>query len=227
MKIQQDLIAKGAKIKADGIMGPATKAAQAQFAPKPAAAQAPVKYPGATPATTGLPASVPGSIAAITNQVAAEPAPAANAPAASLGGLSFTDASKKANAAAAQPAPAAAPADTTTAGGAAMANKPAAAPLQNPTGRPANYDSEEGQAAFDPTWGGTKAAPDTRTVMQKVLPNFAGGQSAPVAANQNATWNNAQQRAVSNPPLAAPAVAESVGFQNDELSRIISLVHHR
>jgi len=31
MKIQQDLIAKGAKIKADGVMGPATRAAQKQF----------------------------------------------------------------------------------------------------------------------------------------------------------------------------------------------------
>jgi len=32
MKLQQDLIAKGAKIKADGVMGPATQAAQKQFA---------------------------------------------------------------------------------------------------------------------------------------------------------------------------------------------------
>ena len=31
MKLQQDLIAKGAKIKADGVMGPATQAAQKQF----------------------------------------------------------------------------------------------------------------------------------------------------------------------------------------------------
>jgi hypothetical protein len=31
LKIQQDLIAKGAKIKADGVMGPATQAAQKQF----------------------------------------------------------------------------------------------------------------------------------------------------------------------------------------------------
>jgi hypothetical protein len=37
LKIQQDLIAKGAKIKADGIMGPATKAAQAQFGGQAAA----------------------------------------------------------------------------------------------------------------------------------------------------------------------------------------------
>jgi hypothetical protein len=31
LKLQQDLIAKGAKIKADGVMGPATQAAQKQF----------------------------------------------------------------------------------------------------------------------------------------------------------------------------------------------------
>lgn len=37
MKIQQDLIAKGAKIKADGIMGPATQAAQKQFGGQAAA----------------------------------------------------------------------------------------------------------------------------------------------------------------------------------------------
>ena len=52
-------------------------------------------------------------------------------------------------------------------------------------------DDEAGAQEFDPTWGGTKAAPDTRTTAQKILPNFLGGQSAPVAANQNATWNNA------------------------------------
>lgn len=40
LKIQNDLIAQGAKIKADGIMGPATAAAQAQFAKKPPAAAA-------------------------------------------------------------------------------------------------------------------------------------------------------------------------------------------
>lgn len=43
LKIQQDLIAKGAKIKADGIMGPATQAAMKQFggqAASPAAPQA-------------------------------------------------------------------------------------------------------------------------------------------------------------------------------------------
>ena len=38
LKLQQDLIAKGAKIKADGVMGPATQAAQKQFGGAPAAA---------------------------------------------------------------------------------------------------------------------------------------------------------------------------------------------
>ena len=38
LKQQQDLIAKGAKIKADGVMGPATQAAIKQFAAAPAAA---------------------------------------------------------------------------------------------------------------------------------------------------------------------------------------------
>jgi hypothetical protein len=46
LKQQQDLIAKGAKIKADGVMGPATQAAIKQFGG--AAAQ-----PAATPAATG------------------------------------------------------------------------------------------------------------------------------------------------------------------------------
>jgi peptidoglycan hydrolase-like protein with peptidoglycan-binding domain len=39
LKQQQDLIAKGAKIKADGIMGPATQAAIKQFAAAPAASR--------------------------------------------------------------------------------------------------------------------------------------------------------------------------------------------
>jgi peptidoglycan hydrolase-like protein with peptidoglycan-binding domain len=37
LKQQQELIAKGAKIKADGVMGPATQAAIKQFAAAPAA----------------------------------------------------------------------------------------------------------------------------------------------------------------------------------------------
>jgi peptidoglycan hydrolase-like protein with peptidoglycan-binding domain len=39
LKQQQELIAKGAKIKADGVMGPATQAAIKQFAAAPAASR--------------------------------------------------------------------------------------------------------------------------------------------------------------------------------------------
>jgi hypothetical protein len=214
MKIQQDLIAKGAKIKADGIMGPATKAAQAQFAAKPAAAPTGTTAPagdaaknpvGTTNAATAIPT---GGLENPANQ--AKPTPAA--------------------------APAATPAATPAAGAAQGMTEPdtpendlsqfnknaVAAPAANAAS--ATAQPEAGTKEFDPTWGGTKAAPDTRTGMQKVLPNFLGGKSAPVAANQNATWDNAQQRAVSNPP---PAVAESVNFKNDELSRIMTLIHHR
>ena len=50
---------------------------------------------------------------------------------------------------------------------------------------------------FDPTWGGTKAGPDTRSTGEKILPNFLGGKSAPVASNPNAKWDNDSQSAVS------------------------------
>lgn len=58
LKLQQDLIAKGAKIKADGVMGPATQAAQKQFASKPAApapAPAPAQAAQAAPKATAMP----------------------------------------------------------------------------------------------------------------------------------------------------------------------------
>jgi hypothetical protein len=74
-----------------------------------------------------------------------------------------------------------------------------------------NTDDEAGAHAFDPTWGGTKAAADTRTGLEKFLPNFMGGKSAPEAANKNATWNNAQQAAVSNAPAPAQAAAPATG----------------
>ena len=47
LKQQQDLIAKGAKIKADGVMGPATQAAIKQFAAAPAASRSAAPAAGA------------------------------------------------------------------------------------------------------------------------------------------------------------------------------------
>jgi len=47
LKQQQELIAKGAKIKADGVMGPATQAAIKQFAAAPAASRSAAPAAGA------------------------------------------------------------------------------------------------------------------------------------------------------------------------------------
>ena len=194
------------KLTVDGKLGPATKAAMA-------------KHPDVTTDPNAPQNQAPAAV---------DTAPV---PAAANASSSYTSAPA---------APAAAP------------EAPAAAAPPPQTSM--STDDEAGAQEFDPTWGGTKAAPDVRTTAQKILPNFLGGQSAPVAANQNATWNNAQQAAVSNKPVAAApaapapaapapapsaaapqrkfggygqATAESVGFQNDELNRIISLVHHR
>jgi peptidoglycan hydrolase-like protein with peptidoglycan-binding domain len=70
LKQQQELIAKGAKIKADGVMGPATQAAIKQFAAAPSAGAGrgfvnPTAAPAAAPATTAAkPAAAPATTAA-------------------------------------------------------------------------------------------------------------------------------------------------------------------
>ena len=119
--LQDKLIAAGAKIKADGIMGPATRKAQAQF-------------PNVTTQT-----------------------PAEKAVAADINSANNTPVT------------------------------PPAAPAPSPQ-TSMNTDDEAGTHAFDPTWGGTVAT---------------GGQTT--APNANATWNNATQTAVPNPPAAPPA----------------------
>jgi hypothetical protein len=245
LALQKDLISKGAKIKADGIMGPATQAAQKQFGgAKPAAsAEKPAAEPARDPGTGELKSAAvdlnspamsalnqPGvaptqgnSLSQSPNQEAEINAPAAPAANPAAGGAAMANSVAQGQAAAAPAAPAANPA----AGGAAMANSvaqgqaaaaPAAAPTpatsaeiakMTPANRAGFPDSEEDAPAFDPTWGGTKAGPDTRSKMQKILPNFLGGKSAPVAANQNATWNNSQQRAVSNKQAEAPQQASN------------------
>jgi len=58
LKQQQELIAKGAKIKADGVMGPATQAAIKQFGTAPATPVAATR--SAAPAASGTVASAGG-----------------------------------------------------------------------------------------------------------------------------------------------------------------------
>jgi hypothetical protein len=203
-KLQQDLIAKGAKIQADGIMGPQTKAAQAKFG-------------GAAPAAAVDTAPVPASANASSSMTG-------QAPAAALGTSTNNAAGAMAamgqNASNATANTTGGPTNMGTAG--TQAGAGGYAPAQAAT-TPDNSNVATDDIPFDPTWGGTKAAPDTRTAAEKFLPNFMGGKAAPTAANKNATWNNSQQAAVSNP--AGPKLAETAGY--DELQRIVSLVHHR
>jgi len=196
LKLQQDLIAKGAKIKADGIMGPATQAAQKQFG-----GQAASPAPAAAPVATG-PGNAPAPAATNAASLkAAQDQAAGNAPAATNATADTTQG----------------PANLGTAGTQATAGGYAPAATT-----PDNSNVASDDIPFDPTWGGTVAPKDTRSTAEKILPNFLGGKAAPTAANKNATWNNAQQAAVSNKPAA---VGESAGY--DELQRIVSLVHHR
>jgi hypothetical protein len=91
---------------------------------------------------------------------------------------------------------------------------------------------------------------DKRSAWEKFAPNFLGGKDAPKVPNAQTTspWQTASGK--SQPAPAAPAptpgtvtsgtgipvtsgsgapvtTKESVGFRNDELTRIINLVHHR
>jgi hypothetical protein len=211
------------KLTVDGKLGPATKAAMAKYPDVTTDPNAPQNQAAAPAAPAAAPAPSPEQLAAAQTANGVDPATGQNVSITNPDGSTTNPETGVVTPAAAPAAPPAAdPTQPANPMAGAQATKPAPAPAAAPQ-TSMSTDDEAGAQAFDPTWGGTKAAPDTRTTAQKILPNFLGGQSAPVAANKNATWNNAQQAAVSN----KPATAESVGFQNDELNRIISLVHHR
>jgi len=177
LKQQQDLIAKGAKIKADGIMGPATQAAIKQFG----------AVAGATTAPVGQ---------------GTQPAPAA-------------------------PAPAAPAAPATPAAPSPYAGSPEQEKIWN------------GLTQQDKDWltkGGGKPNLTDPYIMARA-PN--GGKAAPAAAAPVAATPAAAAPAAPAAPatltpqqqaqnVMQPGYAtESTGFQNEELSRIVSLIHHR
>jgi hypothetical protein len=199
LKQQQDLIAKGAKIKADGIMGPATQAAIAQFgggAPTaPAAPEAP-----AAPAAPEAPGAGAELSAAAGGDAAKNPT-ATNAATAIPSGPAT---------AAGAPAPAAAAPATAAPATAAAPTK--AQQLVAQAGLP-----QPGASAED---------------MLKNMQALPGMDPAKMMADQQARMAAMKAKQPAQSPQGyftqqgVPA-NESIGFQNEELNRIVSLVHYR
>ena len=222
-KHQQELIAKGAKITADGKMGPATKAAQAQFGISPAA-----QAIGTTAATGNAPAGTPGQRPNMTR----DPRLLTNIDG-GAGAIAGAQAGKVKTAPAgqaAQPKPAA-PAQSTMAPGPATGS-------QAPTAQAAVDTAKLGLAAGSPALQPQQAAaPATGAapVDPTAAVNPLSGKSPTTGAApvDPATGSPADPTASVNPMSGKRVVgtnqpaAESTTFANAELSRIISLVHHR
>jgi len=201
IKLQQDLIAKGAKIKADGIMGPATQAAQAQFggqAAAPAGTTAPPAAPtgdaaknpvGTTNAATAIPT---GGLENPANQAKPAPAPATSTPAAPAVNNPYKDPAQAAKFAALTPQD---QAWLTKGGGVPDINDNIILSRAPNGGKPA-----------------AAAAPATP----------AAAPATPAANSQNQA--NAVKATQTMPAGPAP-MGESTTY--DDLKRIVSLVHYR
>jgi len=226
--LQDKLIAAGAKIKADGIMGPATAAAQKQFpqaaggtTPAPAPAPAPAALTAADQEDADMGAAMQANAAAAATQAAngvnaqGQNVTVTNADGSTTNpetGITTPAAAPTATAGTAPPAPA------PMAGGYGSGAKPAAAPtkaqqLVSAAGLPQPGASAEdmlknmqGQPGMDPA-----------TMMAQ--------QQARMAAMKAKTAGAAPTATAGTPPPAP--VGESTSFKNDELSRIVSLVQYR
>lgn len=230
--LQDKLIAAGAKIKADGIMGPATAAAQAQFpqaaAGTPAPAAAPLAgAPGAQDDATGVDAAVAAQQAGAAPVTSMDDSDDVNAqafvPPTATPGTPPPPAVGTAPAAA---APVATAAPTPMPGGYGSGAKPAAAPtkaqqLVTQAGLPQPGASAEDMLknmqalpGMDPQK--MMADQQARMAAMKAKTAAAAGAAAPAAA----------PTATPGTPPPAP-VGESTSFKNDELNRIVSLVRYR
>ena len=236
LKQQQDLIAKGAKIKADGIMGPATQAAIKQFGGAPAAA------PEAPAAAPEAPAAAPAAVPA-ANPMAQDPAQQQQAAAAAPAGATMDDSDDVNAREFVPPAPAGKPGENAMAQAAAAA--PAAAPqgsIATDTTDPLAPNNQPKPAAGKPgenAMAQAAAAPvATNAASLKAAQDAAAGNAPPAAAapaqKQYGGYGQAPAPAPTTPQQAAAAdasrqaiKAESVGFRNDELNRILTLIHHR
>jgi len=204
MALQQKLIAAGAKIKADGIMGPATRAAQQQF-------------PDVTTQTDAEKAAASGEGAGMV-------APAAGAAAGGAAGAAAP--------AAAPATPAAAPATPAAAPAAASAT-PAAAPA----GMQAVGDDDGNTTITRPDGSTMVVGADGKQIMPGSNPNLPQNKGVLNTISNKLQGKGEFQKptgfippapAAAAAPAAAPQLAnESVGFRNDELNRIVNLVHYR
>jgi peptidoglycan hydrolase-like protein with peptidoglycan-binding domain len=219
LKQQQDLIAKGAKIKADGIMGPATQAAIKQFGGAAPAAAPPAGAPGAQDDVTGVDAAVAAQ-------------QAANAPQTSM------DDSDDVNAREFVPPTAAAPVATNAASLKAAQDAAAGkAPAPVAGGYGAGATPAPAPAAAAPTAAQALVAkaglPQPGASAEDMLKNVQGAMPDPAAmlAQQQARMAAMKAKTAAAAPAGAAVqgqmAAESVGFQNEELSRIMTLIHHR
>jgi hypothetical protein len=223
--LQDKLIAAGAKIKADGIMGPATDAAMKQF-PQAVAAPAAPAAPAAAP-VAGQELRTADEIAASQDLLSANDGSGANGGTEQArnpnAGLTPDDPrwqGPKPDAAAAPAAPATA-APTATAAPATAAPATAAPATAAPTPMAGGYGSgtQMAQLAQTAQQGLQTGQPaSTDALMKQAQTALAAKTAAPAGKPGEAAPAQA---------AAAAPVKESVGFQNDELSRIVSLVHYR
>ena len=198
------------KLTVDGKLGPATKAAMAKYPDVTTDPNAPQNQAPAAVDTAPVPASANAS-SSYTGAPAA-PAAAPEAPAA----------------APAPEAPAAAPAPGMTAQGDDEGNTT----ITRPDGSTMVVGADGKQIMP----GSNPNLPQNKGVVNTVKNAVAGtgdfqkptGFIPPAAAPAAAPAPAAQSPYALTAKTGAPGLkAESIGFQNDELSRIVSLVHHR
>jgi hypothetical protein len=213
--LQDKLIAAGAKIKADGIMGPATRAAQAQFPNVTTQTDAEKAAASGQDAVPAVPAQSPEQLAAAQTANGVDPATGQNVsiknPDGSTTNPETGEVTPAANAAT-PPPPAPAPA-------------PAAAAAPAP-GMTAQGDDEGNTTITRPDGSTMVVGADGKQIMPGSNPNLPQNKGVVNTVKNAVKGTGDFQKPTGFQPAPAP-VAESVGFQNDELSRIVSLVHHR
>jgi hypothetical protein len=110
---------------------------------------------------------------------------------------------------------------------------PAPAPAPAPVGITAVGDDEGNTTTTRPDGSTMVTGPDGKQIMPGSNPNLPQNKGVlNTVKNAVKGTGDFQKPTGFIPPAPAPAAApaptqESVGFRNDELSRIVSLVHHR